>query len=226
MKVLWVSHLVPWPPKGGVLQRSFHLLREAASRHAVDLVALNQVALLPTPSDVEEASRELARFCRDVRVFPIPSDRSRARRIGMAALSFLRSTPYDTNWLRSAALKEELGRRARSGGYDVVHLDTLGLAPHLSAFPGTAVVLNHHNIESDMMGARIEHEPAAAKRLYFRREARKLEAYERLAAPRCAMNLVVSELDRERLRVIAGDVAAAVVENGVDLDYFRPGSGG
>jgi len=37
------------------------------------------------------------------------------------------------------------------------------------------------------------------------------------------MNLCVSELDRERLIEVAGDVPVEVVENGVDVDYFRPG---
>ena len=46
MKVLWLSHLVPYPPKGGVLQRSHHLVRELARYHEVDLLAFNQKALM------------------------------------------------------------------------------------------------------------------------------------------------------------------------------------
>ena len=46
MKVLWLSHLIPYPPKGGVLQRSHHLVCEVAKYHEVDLLAFNQSALL------------------------------------------------------------------------------------------------------------------------------------------------------------------------------------
>ena len=46
LRVLWLSHLVPYPPQGGAAQRSYHLLREASRRHSVHLVALNQRARL------------------------------------------------------------------------------------------------------------------------------------------------------------------------------------
>ena len=35
MRLLWLGHFLPYPPQGGNLQRSYHLLREAAGRHEV-----------------------------------------------------------------------------------------------------------------------------------------------------------------------------------------------
>ena len=48
MRVLWLSHMVPYPPKGGMLQRSYHLVRTLARAHDVKLLCFNQRALLPT----------------------------------------------------------------------------------------------------------------------------------------------------------------------------------
>jgi glycosyltransferase involved in cell wall biosynthesis len=49
---------------------------------------------------------------------------------------------------------------------------------------------------------------------------------ERFAAPSAATNLVVSDLDGARLRDIAPGAAVSVVDNGVDTDFWRPGTDG
>ena len=76
MRVLWLSHVVPYPPKSGLLLRAFHLLKGVASRHEVDLVAFNQSplmrALYAEPAEgLAECRRELGRLCRSVLILPI-----------------------------------------------------------------------------------------------------------------------------------------------------------
>ena len=44
LRVLWLGHFLPYPPQGGALQRSHHLLRQAATRHEVHLVSLSPVS--------------------------------------------------------------------------------------------------------------------------------------------------------------------------------------
>ncbi len=222
MRLLWLSHLVPWPPRGGVLQRSYHLLREAAARHEVQLLALNQRAVLPTPDDVEAARAELRTFCASVEVHPIPADASRWRWASMVARGLLRSTPYDVNWLRSRAFADRARALAAGGDFDLVHVDTLGLHPYAAAFRGVPIALNHHNVESHMMARRAATAGRSPLRGVFALEARKLARLEARACPAAAANLVVSSLDGDRLRAAVGDVALAVVPNGVDLDFFRP----
>lgn len=222
MKLLWLSHLLPWPPKGGVLQRSYHLLRQAARHHDVHLLALNQPALLPGPEDVEAATRALSDVCASVEALPIPSQSSRARRIWTLAGSLLRRSPYDVAWLRSRDMAARARELAAHGGIDLVHADTLGLIGYTAPFRDTPVVLNHHNVESHMMARRADHERSTLGRAYLRREAEKLRALERRAAAAAATNLVVSELDRERLLGIVPSARVHVVDNGVDTEYFRP----
>jgi glycosyltransferase involved in cell wall biosynthesis len=94
--------------------------------------------------------------------------------------------------------------------------------PYAAAFSGTPVVMNHHNIESHMMRRRFENESNGLYKLYFHRESSKIGRYELEACGKCAVNLVVSDLDGIRLRENAGDVRISVIPNGVDVDYFRP----
>jgi glycosyltransferase involved in cell wall biosynthesis len=222
MKILWISHLVPWPPKGGVLQRSFHLLRQASQRHSVVLAALNQRALLPNPEAVREATASLRAVCEDVRVCELPSNRSALVWGGVVAASVATREPYDAIWLRSAEMRSILGELRAAHRVDLIHLDTVGLHPYAAGFAGTPLVLTHHNVESDMMGQRAQREPNAAKRWYFGLQTRKLARLEREAASGAAVNLVVSDLDADRLRRVVPSCATATIPNGVDVDYFAP----
>jgi hypothetical protein len=222
VRVLWLSHYVPWPPKGGVLQRGYYLLREAGRRHDVKLVALNQRAFLPGEDELRAGCRELEKICSSVDVFPIPAERSKAAWGWMACAGFFQSSSYDANWLRSRALHQYLAELARAERFDLVHLDTVGLLQYAAPFASLPIVLNHHNIESQMMSERASVEPRPWRRLYFQRDAVKLAALERRAARICRGQIVVSELDASRLRSNVGDVVHWVVDNGVDTDYFTP----
>lgn len=220
MRLLWLSHLLPYPPKGGVQQRSFHLLREAARRHEVDVVALVQSSHQDSPEAIEDARRQLSSFCVSVDSFRIRSDLRPAGRWLLLARSLFSSRPYDANWLFNARLRHRL--RNRDVDHDLIHVDTLGLCEYTELIRDVPFVLNHHNVESQMMEDRAAKENNPLKRIYMRREARKLEKFERQWAPRAGNNLLVSSLDERRLRKRAEDVRTEVVRNGVDIDYFHP----
>jgi glycosyltransferase involved in cell wall biosynthesis len=112
---------------------------------------------------------------------------------------------------------------AKHEKYDLVHLDTAGLFPYAKIFSDTPLILNHHNIESQMMLKRYEKEKKFFRKTYFKREARKIREYERNICLKCVMNLVVSDLDALRLKETIGDnINMTVIPNGVDLEYFKP----
>lgn len=223
MRILWLSHFLPYPPVGaGNLQRTHHLLRQACRDHEVHLVAADrQVTAGADGESRARARRELSDLCASVVLFELPSQRSRYHEWKLIVSSLFRSTPYDVNWLSSTSLGEHL-RQFSSHDIDLLHVDTLGLAPY-ARWIDAPYVLNHHNVESDMMARRARSESSPLKRFYFRREARKLAEYERRVCSRAAVNVVVSELDGRRLLEVVGQVPIRVVRNGVDVEYFQSG---
>jgi glycosyltransferase involved in cell wall biosynthesis len=203
------------------VQRSHHLLRQVAAHHELHLLALNQRVQLPTDEALAGAVEALRGWCASVQAFANPSDRSRLNRALTAARAYFRSDPYDVVWLESRALRRAVGR-LRQERWDLIHVDTLGLVPYAWRIAGAAVVLNHHNVESHMMRRRAAREPGLLRRHYFARQGVRLARMERAECPRVRVNLVVSDLDAERLRSVAGRVATCVVPNGVDAEFFRP----
>lgn len=228
MKVLWLSHLVPYPPKGGALQRSYNLLREVAHHHEVHLLAFVQTALLRNsfPSleeGLEAARRELESYCASVTFLPIPCEERRNGRRALLLKSLFTVDPYTVNWLKSEAMHDAIRDITARVPFEAVHFDTISLGPYARHAAPDRSVLTHHNIESHMMLRRAANEPNWLKRAYLWQEGVKLERYERLMCPRFAWNVTCSSLDSERLREVVADVRVADVPNGVDLEYFQPG---
>jgi polysaccharide biosynthesis protein PslH len=227
MKILWLSHLVPYPPKGGVLQRSYHLLRETARTNEVTLLAFNQSDLMarrfPTVRDgLREAKQALSEFCTSVEFFPIPAEEYPLGKYFLALASLFTRAPYTVNWLHSSHFRSHLKHALESRNYDTVHFDTISLAPYIRLLSSCPTVLDHHNIESHMMLRRAELESNFLKKSYFLQEGHKLARYERQVCPLFDLHITCSELDSERLQKIAPHSRIEEVPNGVDIGYFSP----
>lgn len=227
MKVLWLSHLIPYPPKGGVLQRSYNLVREIAKYHDVYLLAFTQSDILRTMfPDVEqgrlEARHALQSYCKRVEFVPIPCEQTKSGKQVLALKSLFTRDPYTINWLKSDVMQRIVDEWQNEVKFDLVHFDTISLAPYKRSFPHTRSVLDHHNIESHMMMRRSALEKNWVKKFYFLQEGLKLKHYENHMLGKFDMHITCSQLDSERLRKIDPTVLAEEIPNGVDIEYFHP----
>ena len=228
MKILWFSHLVPFPASGlGVLQRSYHLVRELARSHQVFLLAFVQRKIIQellgdVESGLQRARQHLGGYCVQVQFLPIPSEESRFGRPWLAARSLMGACPYTIRWLISEEARRVGTEWNASINFDVVNFDTLSLAPYRNLFPCAVKTLDHHNIESDMMLRRARMELNPVRRLYFWQEGLRLRRYERQVCSQFDLNITCSSLDTDRLKFVVPGVVAKEVPNGVDTEYFRP----
>ena len=222
MKILWISHILPYPPKGGVMQRSYNLIKEVAKENEVYLFAFNQKAWLPTKEDIIKAKKEFERFCKKVEVFELPSDKSKFAWYKLVIKSFFSKDGYTINWTKSKIMAKKIKEFLATNHIDLIHCDTIGLAEYVKDIKEIPKVLNHHNIESHMMLRRAKKEKNLFKKIYFYVEGLKLKKYENRICPKFDINLVVSELDKERLLNIALNSKIAVIPNGVNINYFKP----
>jgi glycosyltransferase involved in cell wall biosynthesis len=226
MRVLWASHIVPYPPKSGVHLRSYHLLRGVAARHDVDLIAFVQEAWLDVffrsrEEGLQECRRALGEFCRSVCFLPIESATRPGGKWRTALAGLLLPSSYTIRWLDSPRARRTFAEAAGTQGYALVHFDTIGLAPYRATFKGTAATLGHHNIESHMLLRRAENETSPMRRLYYLQEGKRVQTYEKQTAGDFALHITCSDLDSQRLRKIAPAATVVTIPNGVDLEYFR-----
>jgi hypothetical protein len=120
MRVLFASHIIPYPPKSGVHLRSYHLLRGVASRHDVDLIAFIQEVWLKIfyhsrEEALDDCRRELLGLCRSVTFLPIESLRRPGGQVRTALEALVLRRSYTMRRLQSPAATAGLQQsRARA----------------------------------------------------------------------------------------------------------------
>lgn len=227
MQILWLSHVIPYPPKAGVLLRAYYLLRSVAERHYVDLVAFVQRPLLETyyptlDEGLADCRRTLERFCRSVTFLPIASMERPFGKVRTALEGLLFKDCYMARWLKSDAATEVLSRLAKEHHYDLAHFDVISVAPYRHLFADVPATLGYHNIESHMLMRRAEKDHHWLRKLYFWQEGKRLARYERRVAGEFAGHITCSELDSARLRELVPEIEPVCIPNGVDVGYFAP----
>lgn len=222
MRILWLGHNLAYPPKGGPLQRNYNLLKEASKHHEVHVLVFDQPASRPAGVTPQHCMEALSKFCASVEWLPLPADSFGIGRYWRAIGGLLMGEPYEFRWLRSREMAKRLQRLAGRIQFDVVHADTLGLAPYVSLVPSVGTVLNHHDIESALVQRRAASESSLLWRTFWRREAANLLAAERRWCSLFHVNMVVSDDEGQLLKPSCQGSHIRIVPNGVDIKYFTP----
>jgi glycosyltransferase involved in cell wall biosynthesis len=222
VKLLWFSHFVPYPPRGGNAQRSFNLIRQASRSFEVHLLALN---LQNEPArQIQAHETELKTYCRTVDICELPFRWRGFRWWTKAACSPLFRDPFSCRSLLSTKALARWRHLLSAHSGALVHFDSIDLALYVDSARAFKKVLNHHNCESAMTARLAQNEPNPIKRKYLAIQAAKLRHAERTLCGEFNANLVVSEPDRRLLEAIQPKGKYTVVENGVDTSYFAASS--
>src|ERR1700724_3897660 len=106
MRIMWASHVIPYPPKSGVHLRSYHLLRAAGMHNDVDLLAFIQEPWLKIfyasrEEALEDCTRHLRDICASVRFLPIDNLTRPFGKVRTAIEGVLSRQSYTVRWLQS-----------------------------------------------------------------------------------------------------------------------------
>ena len=220
MRILWFSHFVPYPPKGGNFQRSFNLIREVSRTNDVHLIAFD----IDRQPDcrLAVAAEKLKQYCDSVEFWKLALPWKSARWWTKMAVAPLMGTPYTCRSFWTPELDVIFRGALDKIRPDLVHFDSPDLALFTGAADGYHKLLNHHNCESVMIRRRSELESHPLKKAFLRDQARKLEKVEANYCSRFDVNAVVSGNDAESLRRHSPNAHFHLVENGTDTDFFAP----
>lgn len=229
MKILWLSHLVPYPPKAGVLLRSHHLVNELSKHHEVHLLAFNQKTLIEPYFESYEkgtaiALEKMKDICGRVHFFDSPMDKSKLSKPFCAFKSLFTTYPYNINWLNHSAYGDMVRKWHAEEKYDLIHCDTISLAPYIEGIDDCLLSLDHHNVESHMLIRRAELNSNPVKKFYFKQEGKRVEKFEKKFCPQFDTNLTCSELDSIRFKAFCPNAEFTEIPNGVDINAFVPAS--
>jgi glycosyltransferase involved in cell wall biosynthesis len=162
-------------------------------------------------------------FCRDVRVVPLSPDRSITRRLRQIR-SVASPTSHRERELYSAPMQAAIDSLLAEESFDIIQIESNRMAC-FRLRTNARVVINEHNIESELVGRMGQGERSALRRAHHRLEERKLRRFERTLWGRVDGVALTSEREEEMVQRLVPGTPTAVVPNCVDLEYFSPASG-
>lgn len=222
MKILLITHLLPYPPTGGCSLRNFNLIKECSKNNDLYLITFYRKIHLKGDTSLEKAIDKMKEYCKEVHVFEIPSERSKLLWYILLIFNSFTPTPYSAWIYKSSKMIRFVKQFVNNNKIDVIELGEIGLFNYAGLFPDLPKVLVHHNIESQLLFRRSKAEKNILAKLYLFIQAVKLKRFEFRACKDIEYHTTVSANDMNTLKAINPNVKVEVVSNGVDVDYFRP----
>ncbi len=220
-RLLMLCQTLPYPPDGGVHLRTFNVLRLLAREFDVTAIFFYRRADRVDETAVRSAVRALGAFAR-TEAFPIDSEHAPLRLLWDHARSVITRRAYTWYVYQSRAVRARVTDLLAAEPFDLVHIDSLDLSSFLPMFGELPVVCVHHDVESELLKRRAGVERRRWRSAYLSLQSSLVRNLERERCPRVSANVVVSDLDGERLRGIAPGSHTLTVPNGVDIDAFLP----
>jgi polysaccharide biosynthesis protein PslH len=221
--LLFLSQCLPYPPHSGVRSRTFNVLRELQREFDVTLLSFSRRSHQPTLAAREAARSALEHVSSSVAIpVPVPAEQSDLRLLWDHLRSLVTKQPYTFYQYDSALFRDQLRSTLGGTSPDLIHLDSPDLHRWLPELPEVPTTCTHHDIDPLLLRRRADQTRNPLLSRYLRHQATLLEQLQRVLCPRFSANIVMSELDAERLRQLAPGSHTVVVPNGVDTDYFSP----
>ena len=212
MKVLFVCHRVPYPPKRGGKIRPFNIIKHLTEQgHRVTVASLAR-----SPVELEEA-QGLAGYCERMVVEVIPDWIAWPRMVAWLPTTRPSSFAYFYSPALARRLDEELG----GGGYDLLFTHCSSVAPYVRAARGPLRVLDYGDIDSQKWREYAQHRPQPLATGY-KLEAVKLERTELLLSQYADLCTGTTAGELASLRALGVSTPSDWFPNGVDATFFSP----
>jgi polysaccharide biosynthesis protein PslH len=224
LNVAVLDEELPFPLTSGKRIRTFNLLARLADRHRVTILCHQN-------PDREESADAVAAF-RKLGIETVVVARAVPSKSGPGfyarlAGNLLSPLPYSVATHSSPTLTDAVKEFAEENPVDVWHCEWTpyaqvlrdALGDDLNAARWTVMA---HNVESLIWRRYSETEPNPVKRWYIHRQCEKFERFEQWAYGAATVPIAVSYDDARLMRTEFGVRRVEVVENGVDIEYFKP----
>jgi len=213
-KILFVSARLPYPALEGHQIRAFGILKQLSKKYDVHLLSL-----LRDGEDINY-DNELGKLCSSISGVKIDTGKVHSIIAGLTALRL--NGPLVASKYVTKKLQNSFADKIKVIEPDIVHLDLLPLAGLLPMIPdGIKVVLNEHNLESDLIKQKISTIESFIPRVIYKREYKKLLNFEKNAINLVDAVLACSLKDVDDLASL-GAAKVYCIPNGVDTESLKP----
>lgn len=220
MKILQVSHRMPWPLNEGGTIGIYNYTRGYAEAGAeITLLALD-AKKHKTP--LQEAKAELEKYAR-VEVFPINTDLSAIK----AFFNLFSRKSYNVIRFESGAFRERLRSLLKEEFFDVIQVEGTFAALYSDTIlecrnPKSLLVMRQHNVEFQIWDRLAGNTENILKRWYLKLLAKRLKNFEKSTCLGYDLLVPVTEDDGRLFKLIGCDINIFPSPAGIDTSLWHP----
>lgn len=209
MKILFVTHKIPYPPNKGEKVRAFNIIRHLSKRHDICLVSLyddvNDPRYMP----------ELKKFCKEAYLFAVNPLFAKIK----AAFYLLAGMPATLGYFYSYKMKSKINELVRSQKFDLVFAYSSSMAQYVmdARIPKIMDFVDCDSAKWEQY-SRLTRFPMS---LIYSREHELLKKYEQKIAQKFDKLFVVTEAEKKEFSAFTPVDKFMVLANGVDTDFFK-----
>ena len=212
MRILYVCHRFPYPPKRGGKIRPFNMIRHLKEEgHEV------YVASLTRSQEEEEAGKGLADHCAGFVTGRVQSWKQNIRMV----LKLLSRTPSSMGYFYSPELDRNIQGLLKRHTFNLIFVHCSSVAQYVSATKGVPKILDFGDMDSQKWQIYSRFKPWPLKWGYWL-EGTKLEKEERRLAKQFDLCTCTTRAELATLDGFATGVPTDWFPNGVDHGYFKP----
>jgi glycosyltransferase involved in cell wall biosynthesis len=213
MRILYFAPHQIWPANTGARLRDYQLARQLAGRSSVTFIEMRrddeEPHILPNDSG-------LARV--------VTLDKDRTYTASKIVRGLVGPTPVTVLNCWSPQSAFQLAEVLRFRQFDAVQIEGVHLMEYLPIIreaPGRpTIVIDWHNIESEMMWRYAKTTGNWAKKIAAKRTAKLIERAEERLLDTCVTHTVTSERERQKLLARRPNANIQVIPNGVDSTFY------
>ena len=211
MKILYICHRFPFPPKRGGKIRPFNTIKHLAASHEVTVASLAR-----TPDEAREGAG-IAAYCARYEMAQVRNPVQIARML----LRVPTPTPSSMGFFYSPALAQRVRQLIAGERFDLLFVHCSSVAQYLAGVRGIPKILDFGDMDSQKWLEYSRHKPFPLCAGYWL-EGRKMERAERRLAAQFDLCTATTRAEWETLERYGTGVATDWFPNGVDSTYFAP----
>lgn len=211
MKILYVCHRFPFPPKRGGKIRPFNMIRHLSQNHQVT------VASLARSDDEAREGEGIAPHCASFEMARVSNPVQVARMVARLPTT----VPSSMGFFYSPTLARRIRELLRSTRFDLIFVHCSSVAQYVADVQGVPKILDFGDMDSQKWLEYAQSKPFPLSLGYWLEGSKMLREEKRLAA-RFDLCTATTRAEWETLRSYGVAVPIDWFPNGVDADFFAP----
>jgi sugar transferase (PEP-CTERM/EpsH1 system associated) len=206
MRILFLTHRVPFPPDKGDRIRSYNIIKWLARHHSISLMSVSHEPAHPKSYEV------LREYCDSVEVVKINSKLSSLR----SGLCLLTKNPLTLSAFYSQRFQKAVRRTLEKTKFDLIYIYSSSMAQYVLDATPIPKLMDFIDVDSQKWFDYAKQARGPMRAIYYR-EGISLRAYERLVAAQCTHNLVTSKTELKLFKTVIPNAPVMAVPNGVEM---------